>query len=1036
VKPIFKIVRAVRPLLFLLLFLVAGGARAASVIGTANSYGGFGLTNSRSTVWSAISGVGRWYAAYNDGTAWKWATSTDGTTWTVQGTIPGLAAGTGTQTAGSLTRDTAGNLYLNAQGNGTNNFSLYTAAGWIAAPVATDGSGVNGGQPLVYESGGTTTLRLIFPEGGGTAGRIQYITNPSATNTTLAPDYSFNSTSNGAGMAVNGIAADVVGTNVIAVMLNGNGGELEYLTMPGGTVGANVQIHGTAIITAAGITNEITSCKDSAGNMHVLYHVAGTGWSETVFNGTSWTAGTLITALTNNDATPSLMSDSAGAVELVYAKYNAANDYGIGRLTRAAGAAAGGYTAQTDLVTHDGTNRTSVSISKADNGTQSLVTWVSGAGTYSLVGQAFTTSAAVAATTLSVSPTSGSGNTGAASAPFTVSLNGYLSSNSVITVTDDLAQAVATLTFAPNGTATPASQTFTYTPGATGSRTLTFAHTGQAGIANPAAITYASSVAAPTFAAKLPAILYSGGLWVDAEYNAHFARMPMGIGSQVDFRATGTALTALLYMPTSVSVQAKIDSGAWTTLTGNASAWANYTLFTGLTDTAHDVSLRLVSGTAYQFALDEAAFVSLSGSAPAVSAPNPSSWVTSHLVGSGLLNGFAGQMEGVWTSGSDFTNGYSRLPVYTSSGGTGSALRFKAKCTSIKAFGPTSGLGSVTIMVRVDGVDQGALSTPVLDTGTTGPYAWATVAAGLDGTATHEYVLTAIASSWNVLSIECPSTLGDGLSLAALPARPALAVYGDSITFGAGATTPTKAWAYLLAKSKGMALFDYGYTGYQVMSDTANFNALSTAYGNSLNNVPKPATLVYMGGVNDQVSTGASVPVADFVEADRRLVEQLASSFPGTQVLYLGLLPNAGANVANRPAMNTGKSANAAALGYANLTYVNTDGWITGTDTSAGGDMNDGLHPNNVGHLKVATQLVPLVALPPGVTPLSLTITGTGNTRTLNWTPDPQATSYKVYRGGTADTLALIATVATGTTTYTDTARPAGNVYYSIISLH
>ena len=67
---------------------------------------------------------------------------------------------------------------------------------------------------------------------------------------------------------------------------------------------------------------------------------------------------------------------------------------------------------------------------------------------------------------------------------------------------------------------------------------------------------------------------------------------------------------------------------------------------------------------------------------------------------------------------------------------------------------------------------------------------------------------------------------------------------------------------------------------------------------------------------------------------------------------------------------------------------------------------------------------------------LSLTITGTGTTRNLSWTTDPLATSYKVYRGGTADTMALIATVATGTTTYTDTARPAGNVYYSIISLH
>ena len=71
-----------------------------------------------------------------------------------------------------------------------------------------------------------------------------------------------------------------------------------------------------------------------------------------------------------------------------------------------------------------------------------------------------------------------------------------------------------------------------------------------------------------------------------------------------------------------------------------------------------------------------------------------------------------------------------------------------------------------------------------------------------------------------------------------------------------------------------------------------------------------------------------------------------------------------------------------------------------------------------------------------GAAVTTLTITVSGNNRILTWPADAQATAYEVYRGATATTLAFVATVATGTTTYTDAARPGGNIYYAVIAVH
>lgn len=79
-------------------------------------------------------------------------------------------------------------------------------------------------------------------------------------------------------------------------------------------------------------------------------------------------------------------------------------------------------------------------------------------------------------------------------------------------------------------------------------------------------------------------------------------------------------------------------------------------------------------------------------------------------------------------------------------------------------------------------------------------------------------------------------------------------------------------------------------------------------------------------------------------------------------------------------------------------------------------------------------------AAPAAPASLVLTVTGTGTSRTLTWTADPQ-TPYVVerylgqtYAPGASDT--ILAVTAPGVGTFTDTARPAGPVRYKVTAIH
>ena len=213
-------------------------------------------------------------------------------------------------------------------------------------------------------------------------------------------------------------------------------------------------------------------------------------------------------------------------------------------------------------------------------------------------------------------------------------------------------------------------------------------------------------------------------------------------------------------------------------------------------------------------------------------------------------------------------------------------------------------------------------------------------------------------------------------------------------------------------------------------------NSHLSAYGGT---GQEPAAIFLNYGVNEDLN---GLSISDTQASVQQALVALRAAAPLAQIIVsvpFGLYNTAvyGSGPSYVTAIKSGVAAYQAAVPSDTRTTL-LDLGTTVSNVLASTVYGAAVHPNIRGHAYLAPLVVQSVLnrLTPASTPLTLFITGTGSTRTLNWTTDPLATSYKVYRGLTPDTLAAIATVAAGTLTYVDTARPAGNVYYSIISLH
>jgi len=351
-----------------------------ATIGTTTlSFGLSGVASSRNAVYSSISGVGLWYAAYNDGTGngWVLATSPDATTWTAKGSIVGMNVALSAAYQCGMATDTAGNVYFAAynSSSGDAQLQVWNGTAWLAAAVNIEQDFQ--GSSLHYYAGTTNYLRMIDPY-AATHWQILRISNPGPTSTAVVEDYQVATT---AGNSTGAIVAETMGTNLVtAVVTTASPPALDYAVVAADTVPGSVQFPAaTSVLGNANLAPQIAAATDGSGVLHLVFHIVGTGWFDATYNGASWTvpglvAGNAIPGTGDNDAFPAMVADPHGNLHLHMCRYNAASDYGISHIQYSAGA----WAAQADTVPHDGVNRSSLAVSRTFNGSSTLLTWQEG----------------------------------------------------------------------------------------------------------------------------------------------------------------------------------------------------------------------------------------------------------------------------------------------------------------------------------------------------------------------------------------------------------------------------------------------------------------------------------------------------------------------------------------------------------------------------------------------------------------------------------------------------------------------------------
>lgn len=135
--------------------------------------------------------------------------------------------------------------------------------------------------------------------------------------------------------------------------------------------------------------------------------------------------------------------------------------------------------------------------------------------------------------------------TGVISTPttYTNTISGSIAANVTVTPSDSSGGGTfspTSLTFAPNGAAAPASQTFTYTPASVGTKTLST--TNSSTLTNPASIALVVAAAPITIPVTSTAFLFSPGNWKgDTVRAGSLYRASWNIGAYVTFTFTASS---------------------------------------------------------------------------------------------------------------------------------------------------------------------------------------------------------------------------------------------------------------------------------------------------------------------------------------------------------------------------------------------------------------------------------------------------------------------------------------------------------------
>ena len=528
----------------------------------------------------------------------------------------------------------------------------------------------------------------------------------------------------------------------------------------------------------------------------------------------------------------------------------------------------------------------------------------------------------------------------------------------------------------------------------------------------------------------------------------HNVQRCFGQTSRLDMVVNGTDADAQLYI-IGGSVTVTVDGTPHTiTPTANATyAMMWVPLFTGLSSGNHTVQVNNTDGGNFGI-LDIDATIRVAGSGLSA---EPSYYTQPTIITSQIASGFI-QLDGspATTSSSGYPNIVFAPPILSgnsvSSGDI--VIRFRAAVTDISIW--ASPLYAGQWNVYEDGV-----STPIatLSHGADNAFTLYHIASGLDGTShLYEIAETSVPSQFDQ-TYALMLAGGSGLVTSALPVRPTLGTYGDSITVGTGLTSindDTKGDGWIVSRAVGMGLNRQGFGGqcvsggaglctYSLRDDTADVTTQLS---------PEPTIILAGGGVNDQAQ---GVNISTFQTDMQTMISNLATnSVSGTKLLVRGVLPNTTANSGNRSSFEAAQAAAVLAYNTAcgggctkKAYFFNTDGWINSTT-----DVNgDGLHPIAAGYAKIANREIPIVngyengssfsvsgpsSGTSGVASTNFTVTLPGG---ATFTGDQSVTIRDGGNGGTftpsvgsaTTTSAVTVTPTNGATSFTFTYTPASS---------
>jgi len=481
-------------------------------------------------------------------------------------------------------------------------------------------------------------------------------------------------------------------------------------------------------------------------------------------------------------------------------------------------------------------------------------------------------------------------------------------------------------------------------------------------------------MATSNFDANNSAISYTGP-WGDGYQASASCRYVPSQYATFDFSATGTACTINVAVGSlsSLTITASVDGGAFSNLTlpGSTNTYSSVTVFTGLSDASHSVTIRLVGTNANMFYLAATSAISVTGASPALTANSTFSGMTFYNVADLLPLG----VEGDWglTQVSGFSLGYQR-PACLLAKTPDASMRFRSNATTIRVFAQ---INNTWVKIYQDGVAVGsktrllaANTNPAVTINTMG---WVTLATGLDGS-WHDYTIVECDTGGAVIA--GVGTIGGTIDLSSTgvyPRRGAIVGIGDNIISGQSGTSADSTLGVLwkLGLATNRPVHNGGIDSSTLMGASGTPGTEfrytdGTGYA-ALGNSTVDYVLVCVG-IND-INVASPVPTTNFQKSYQNMLTGIRKSVgPNTKILALGMLPTTTTNGgANRSTYNTSISAAVTAVSDANTSYISTDTlWGTGgsppTSTQINANVNgDGLNPTATGYDGLVSLLQPYI---------------------------------------------------------------------------